>query len=208
VSAAKWTVPSGYCILDDIVREYGRDHAQTKLISGQWPAFQIDLYHGDLYPIPVTTWCVARGRYWLEKGAREFSDRSVPLDHPALRLQPRLGGQRYAVVVQISEQPPARMNNLRGQPLAKELIDTVYPQGEWRQRLTEGRAALVLAEIIYRRTCVCRSETVTLPAAELVEVGIDRSQKSRALAKLEAAGLIRIEQARTGQSSRVTLLWR
>jgi hypothetical protein len=74
-------------------------------------------------------------------------------------------------------------------------------------RLTEGRTALVVAEIIYRRVHVCRNETVTLPPAELAEVGIDRPQKSRALAKLEAAGLIRIEQGRAGQSSRVTLLW-
>jgi len=74
-------------------------------------------------------------------------------------------------------------------------------------RLTEGRTALVVAIHIYRRVHVCRSATVTLPAAELAEVGIDRPQKSRALTKLEAAGLIRIEQGRAGQSRRVELLW-
>ena len=75
-------------------------------------------------------------------------------------------------------------------------------------RLTEGRAAVVVAQIIYRRVHVCRNETVTLPAAELAEVGIGRRQKNKALARLEAAGLIRIGQGRTGQSNRVTLLWR
>ena len=75
-------------------------------------------------------------------------------------------------------------------------------------RSVEGRAALAVAIHIYRRTCVCRTQTVTLPAAELAELGIDRPQKSRALAKLEAAGLIRVERGRAGQSNWVTLLWR
>src|SRR5262245_40172623 len=54
---------------------------------------------------------------------------------------------------------------------------------------TEGRAALVVALYIYRRTHVCRSQTVTLPAGELAELGVSLRQKNRALAKLEAAGL-------------------
>jgi hypothetical protein len=74
-------------------------------------------------------------------------------------------------------------------------------------RLTEGRAALVVAVLIYRRTRVCNSATVTLPGAELTELGVDRSQKRKALARLQAADLIRIEKA-AGRSVRVTLLWR
>jgi len=74
-------------------------------------------------------------------------------------------------------------------------------------RLTEGRVVLVLAIYIYRRTHVCRSSTVTLPPEELKELGVSRRRKNEALAKLQAAELIRIESAGAGQSARVTLLW-
>jgi hypothetical protein len=75
-------------------------------------------------------------------------------------------------------------------------------------RLTEGRTALVVAMLVYRRTHVCRSQTVTLPASELAELGIDYRRKGEALAKLEAAGLIRIERTGAGRSIRITLTWR
>jgi hypothetical protein len=75
-------------------------------------------------------------------------------------------------------------------------------------RLTEGRATLVVALLIYRRTRVCGSLTVTLPSTELVELGIDRKLKRKALTRLEAARLIRIEKVGPGQSVRVTLLRR
>jgi hypothetical protein len=74
-------------------------------------------------------------------------------------------------------------------------------------RSTEGRAPLVVAELIYRRTFVCNSRTVTLPGDELAELGITRPQKYKALARLEAAGIIRIEQTGAGRTVRVTLLW-
>ena len=74
-------------------------------------------------------------------------------------------------------------------------------------RLTEGRTALVVAEIIYRRTHVWGSPTVTLPTGDLAELGIDRRRKNEALARLEAAGLIRIESMPTGCSAKVTLTW-
>ena len=72
---------------------------------------------------------------------------------------------------------------------------------------TEGRTALVVAMYIYRRTHVCSSRTVTLPAGELAELGTDRRDKNKALVKLEAAGLIRIERTAIGQSAKVTLTW-
>jgi hypothetical protein len=73
-------------------------------------------------------------------------------------------------------------------------------------RLTDGRTALVLAVYIYRRTCVCRSRTVTLPAVELADLGITRPRKHEALAKLEAAGLIRVERV-AGRTAKVILTW-
>ena len=72
---------------------------------------------------------------------------------------------------------------------------------------TEGRTALVMAMLIYRRTHVCRSQTVTLPAGELAELGITRQRKAEALTKLEAAGLIRIERMAAGRAAKVTLAW-
>ena len=73
---------------------------------------------------------------------------------------------------------------------------------------TEGRTALVVAMLIYRRTHVCRSQTVTLPASELAEHGITRRRKNEALATLEAAELVRIEKAPAGRAAKVTLTWR
>jgi hypothetical protein len=64
-----------------------------------------------------------------------------------------------------------------------------------------------MAALIYRRTVVCGSRTVTLPGAELTELGIDRPQKSRALTLLARAGFIQIEQSKPGKTRRVTLLW-
>ena len=74
-------------------------------------------------------------------------------------------------------------------------------------RRTEGRTALVVAMLIYRRTHVCRSQTVTLPASELAEHGITRRRKNEALATLEAAGLVRLERTAAGRSTKVTLTW-
>jgi hypothetical protein len=75
-------------------------------------------------------------------------------------------------------------------------------------RRTEGRTALVVAMLIYRRTHVCRSQTVTLPADELAELGIIPSRKNEVLPKLEVAGLIRIERMAPGRSAKVTLTWK
>ena len=73
--------------------------------------------------------------------------------------------------------------------------------------LTTGRTALLVAEYIYRRTYVCGSLTVSLPSAELAELRISRRVKTKALAQLAAAGLIRIERTARGRTAKVTLLW-
>jgi hypothetical protein len=75
-------------------------------------------------------------------------------------------------------------------------------------QLTSRRASLVVAVLIYRRTFVVSNRTVTLPAAELAELGIDRRLKNRALAQLAAAGLVRIESDAPGRAAKVTLLWK
>jgi hypothetical protein len=131
-AAEKWVVPPGYRLLADVVQEYGRDHAQTNLMSGQWPAVKFDLKTGDLAPIPATTWCAARGRKWLEKGEE---GESVGLK-PAAGNQ--LGIDRYALIVRVSERRPPWTDNPKDAygpkvRLANELMDATFPQGEWRQ---------------------------------------------------------------------------
>jgi hypothetical protein len=75
-------------------------------------------------------------------------------------------------------------------------------------RLTQGRTVVIMALCIYRQTCVCHSQTVTLSGGELAEYGITRRRKNEALARLEAAELIRIEKPAIGRSAKVTLMWR
>jgi hypothetical protein len=71
---------------------------------------------------------------------------------------------------------------------------------------TKGQAALVVAMLIYRRTCVDGKPTVTLPSDELTALGVNRRQKSKALLQLAAAGLVRIEPTAPGRATKVTLL--
>ena len=75
-------------------------------------------------------------------------------------------------------------------------------------RLTQGQAPLAVAALIYRRTHVCKSQTVTLPSAELNELGIDRQLKHKTLRRLEVAGIIRIEDNTPGRTAKVTLTWK
>ena len=93
--------------------------------------------------------------------------------------------------------PRPRAKRLMGAPL--EFVADVC-------RLTEGRATLVVALYIYRRTHICGSQTVTLPSGELAELGIVRHAKRKALIKLQRAGLIKVENVR-GRTARVTLIW-
>jgi hypothetical protein len=72
-------------------------------------------------------------------------------------------------------------------------------------RLTEGRVTLVVALLLYRHTHIRNSGTVTLPRAELAELGISRKSKQRALMALETAGIIRTEKVGR-RSVKVTLL--
>jgi DNA-directed RNA polymerase subunit N (RpoN/RPB10) len=68
--------------------------------------------------------------------------------------------------------------------------------------------AVALAIYIYRRTRVTNSNAVTLIGAELDELGINRYQCSRALRRLVAAEVIRIEKRKRGRSRQVTFLLR
>jgi hypothetical protein len=117
VSAAeKW--PPGYRTLADIVREYGRDLVQTKLVSEEWSAFRIDLNTGDREPIPPTTWCVARGRGWLEGGDGWVEPRPGKI----------FGVTEYTVIVQVSERPHRQRKAPQADRIAQAIAKR-YPNG-------------------------------------------------------------------------------
>jgi DNA-binding FadR family transcriptional regulator len=65
-------------------------------------------------------------------------------------------------------------------------------------RATKGRAALMLAQVIYRRFKVCKSKNVTLPTDDVVALNISRSTCRWALQQLRAAKLIRLHSIAPG----------
>jgi hypothetical protein len=93
-----------------------------------------------------------------------------------------------------------------GRPRAKRLLGAPFEFVADVCRLTEGRAALVVALHIYRRVQICGNGTVTLPSGELAELGIVRQYKQTALTKLQRAGLVKVENE-SGRTARVTLIW-
>ena len=66
-----------------------------------------------------------------------------------------------------------------------------------------GKALAVWA-LIQHRMHLTNLEAVTLPSALLVEAGVDRNAKARALKDLERIGLIRVDR-RQGRGPRVAL---
>jgi hypothetical protein len=65
---------------------------------------------------------------------------------------------------------------------------------------------VILAIYIYRRTRVTGSNTVTLVSAELDELKINRYQRSLALRRLAAVGVIQMDRIGPGRSLRVRLV--
>jgi hypothetical protein len=87
----------------------------------------------------------------------------------------------------------------------KRLIGCPVEWFTWAFGLTKSKGQFALALCIYRRACIVRNATVTVPTSELVEFGFGRWSKYRLLLDLEQVGIIRIGQ-RTGGTVRVTLL--
>jgi hypothetical protein len=74
----------------------------------------------------------------------------------------------------------------------------------WAIGLTRSKEQLALALYLYRRACILRSATVTVPSQELAAFGFGRWSKYRLLVALEEHGVVRVEQ-RNGRSLKVTL---
>jgi hypothetical protein len=60
--------------------------------------------------------------------------------------------------------------------------------------LVKSQEQLAMALYLYRRCCVCCSDTVTVPTHELVELGFGRWGKYQLLLALEQAGVLPIKQ--------------
>ena len=75
----------------------------------------------------------------------------------------------------------------------------------WVLPRVKSKEQLALALYLYRRCCVCRSNTVTVPAGQLKQVGLGRWGKYRLLAALEESGVVRIER-RGRQAIKVRLV--
>jgi hypothetical protein len=70
-----------------------------------------------------------------------------------------------------------------------------------------GEGQLIVALLLYRAWVLRgRRRTFDFPNGDLKKLGIHRSVKQRALAKLETAGLITVKH-QTGHAPRVTRQW-
>jgi hypothetical protein len=75
-------------------------------------------------------------------------------------------------------------------------IGCQVPWLAWVLPLVRSKEQLALALYLYRRCCLCRSDTVTVPTEGLSEIGLGRWSKYRLLLALERAGIVRIEEER------------
>jgi hypothetical protein len=75
----------------------------------------------------------------------------------------------------------------------------------WVFPLAKSKEQLALALYLYRRCCICRSDTVTVPTAELVEWGLGRWGKYRLLLALERVGVLRVEESDRRKTVKVRL---
>jgi hypothetical protein len=74
-------------------------------------------------------------------------------------------------------------------------IGCSVPWFMWVIRLVKSKEQLALALYLYRRCCVCHSDTVTVPTGELEELlDIGRWGKYRLLPALEQAGVLRVKE--------------
>jgi proline racemase len=76
---------------------------------------------------------------------------------------------------------------------------------EWAVPLVKSKGQLAFVLLLYRRCCICKSATVTVPTHEFESIGISRYGKRTLLLALEQAGVVRVEATRNGQVGKVTL---
>jgi hypothetical protein len=76
----------------------------------------------------------------------------------------------------------------------------------WVLPRAKSKEQLALALYLYRRCCVCRSGTVTVPAGQLTQIGLGRWSKYKLLTALKGSGVVHIERWENGQAIKVRLV--
>ncbi len=94
----------------------------------------------------------------------------------------------------------------KSQRKSDRFIGCPVPWLAWVAPLTKSKEQLIVALYLYRRCCICRSNTVTVPTEELEELGIGRWGKYRMLPLLEQAGVLRITETSRQETLKVRLL--
>jgi hypothetical protein len=97
---------------------------------------------------------------------------------------------------------PAGKSKLR----TKRFIGCPIPWLAWVAPLLKSKEQLIVMLYLYRRCCICRSNTVAVPTEELEELGIGRWGKYRLLRLLEQAGVLRVEETSRQETLKVRLL--
>jgi hypothetical protein len=87
---------------------------------------------------------------------------------------------------------------------ADRFIGCPVPWLAWLAPLVKSKEQLIVALYVYRRCCIGRSDTVTVPNDELEQLGISRFGKYRVLIMLEQAGILTVHE-RTGRVTKVRL---
>jgi hypothetical protein len=89
---------------------------------------------------------------------------------------------------------------------AQRMIGCPLSWFEWVVPLVKSKGQLAFVLLLYRRCCICKSATVTVPTYEFESLGISRQGKYRLLLASEQAGVIRVEATQRGQVGKVTLV--
>ena len=90
--------------------------------------------------------------------------------------------------------PSWQKNSTKPRRRAVRYIGCPLPWFVWVFPLVKSKEQLALALYLYRRCCVCRSDTVTVPTHELTELGLGRWGKYRLLLTLEQAGILQVRE--------------
>lgn len=76
---------------------------------------------------------------------------------------------------------------------------------EWVAPLVKSKRQLLFVLLLYRRCCICKSATVTVPTDAFEILGISRQGKRRFILALEQTEVVRVEATEPGEVGRVTL---
>src|SRR5262245_34844563 len=76
---------------------------------------------------------------------------------------------------------------------------------EWVLPLVKSKRQLAFVLLLYRRCCICKSATVTVPTDAFESLGINRQSKQRFILAMEQTEVLRVEATESGEVGKVTL---